>query len=33
MGIIPHGVEIDFALVYADYYFMESLMKKLKSES
>ena len=32
VGSIPHGVEIDVPLVYADYYFMESLLRNLKSE-
>ncbi len=31
VGSIPHGVEIDVPLVYADYYFMESLLRRSKS--
>ena len=30
VGSIPHGVEIDEPLVYADYYFLESLYRKMK---
>ncbi len=30
VGSIPHGVEIDVPLVYADYYFLEALNRKLK---
>jgi chondroitin AC lyase len=30
VGSIPHGVEIDVPLVYADYYFMESLYREMK---
>jgi unsaturated chondroitin disaccharide hydrolase len=33
VGSIPHGVEIDVPLVYADYYFMESILRFVKSES
>jgi hypothetical protein len=28
VGSIPHGVEIDVPLVYADYYFLEALYRK-----
>ncbi len=28
VGSIPHGVEIDVPLVYADYYFLEALVRK-----
>lgn len=33
VGSIPHGVEIDVPLVYADYYFLESILRynRLKS--
>ena len=27
VGSIPHGVEIDVPLVYADYYYLEALMR------
>ena len=30
VGSIPHGVEIDVPLVYADYYFLETLYRKSK---
>lgn len=30
VGSIPHGVEIDVPLVYADYYFLEALYRKSK---
>ena len=30
VGSIPHGVEIDLPLVYADYYFLEALNKTFK---
>jgi hypothetical protein len=30
VGSIPHGVEIDVPLVYADYYFLEALIWHLK---
>ena len=30
VGSIPHGVEIDVPLVYADYYFLEALYRKGK---
>lgn len=30
VGSIPHGVEIDVPLVYADYYFLESLYREMK---
>lgn len=30
VGSIPHGVEIDVPLVYADYYFLEMLYRKSK---
>ncbi|MBN1926751.1 MAG: BNR-4 repeat-containing protein [Prolixibacteraceae bacterium] len=32
VGSIPHGVEIDVPLVYADYYFLEALYRKQKLE-
>jgi unsaturated chondroitin disaccharide hydrolase len=32
VGSIPHGVEIDVPLVYADYYFLEALNRKLSIE-
>ena len=28
VGSIPHGAEIDVPLNYADYYFLEALMRK-----
>jgi chondroitin AC lyase len=28
VGSIPHGVEIDVPLVYADYYFLEALNRR-----
>ena len=28
VGSIPHGAEIDVPLNYADYYFLEGLMRK-----
>ncbi len=33
VGSIPHGVEIDVPLVYADYYFLEALLRHSKSDS
>ncbi len=30
VGSIPHGVEIDVPLVYADYYFLEALIREVK---
>ena len=30
VGSIPHGVEIDVPLVYADYYLLEALYRKGK---
>jgi len=30
VGSIPHGVEIDVPLIYADYYFLESLLRHSK---
>jgi chondroitin AC lyase len=27
VGSIPHGVEIDVPLIYADYYFLEALLR------
>lgn len=30
VGSIPHGVEIDVPLVYADYYFLEALIREMK---
>ncbi len=30
VGSIPHGVEIDVPLVYADYYFLEALLRHTK---
>jgi hypothetical protein len=30
VGSIPHGVEIDVPLVYADYYFLEALIRENK---
>ncbi len=30
VGSIPHGVEIDVPLVYADYYFLEALLRQKK---
>jgi chondroitin AC lyase len=32
VGSIPHGVEIDVPLVYADYYFLEALTRKTHIE-
>lgn len=32
VGSIPHGVEIDVPLVYADYYFLEALDRELKMQ-
>ena len=32
VGSIPHGVEIDVPLVYADYYFLEALNRKINIE-
>ncbi|MBL7971612.1 MAG: glycoside hydrolase family 88 protein [Prolixibacteraceae bacterium] len=32
VGSIPHGVEIDVPLNYADYYFLEALTRKMKLE-
>ena len=32
VGSIPHGAEIDVPLNYADYYFMEALQRKSKTE-
>ncbi len=32
VGSIPHGVEIDAPLVYADYYFLEVLSRKTGME-
>ncbi len=32
VGSIPHGVEIDVPLVYADYYFLEALIRYSKQE-
>ena len=32
VGSIPHGAEIDVPLNYADYYFLEALQRKSKSE-
>ncbi|MCG8310777.1 MAG: glycoside hydrolase family 88 protein [Cytophagales bacterium] len=32
VGSIPHGAEIDVPLVYADYYYVESLIRLHKSE-
>jgi len=32
VGSIPHGVEIDVPLVYADYYFLEALNRKVGVE-
>lgn len=29
VGSIPHGVEIDVPLVYADYYFLEAVIRKM----
>ncbi|WP_181304547.1 glycoside hydrolase family 88 protein [Rufibacter sp. XAAS-G3-1] len=31
VGSMPHGVEIDVPLVYADYYFLEALLRNKKS--
>lgn len=33
VGSIPHGHEIDTPLNYADYYFMEALLRKQHYES
>lgn len=33
VGSIPHGVEIDVPLIYADYYFLESLSRNSKLET
>jgi hypothetical protein len=30
VGSIPHGAEIDVPLNYADYYFLEALLRKKK---
>lgn len=30
VGSIPHGVEIDVPLVYADYYFLEAIYRQMK---
>ncbi len=32
VGSIPHGGEIDVPLVYADYYYLEALMRMLQNE-
>jgi unsaturated chondroitin disaccharide hydrolase len=32
VGSIPHGVEIDVPLVYADYYFLEALIRQGKTK-
>ena len=32
VGSIPHGVEIDVPLVYADYYLLEAMYRKMKLE-
>ena len=32
VGSIPHGQEIDVPLVYADYYYLEALLRKQKLE-
>ena len=32
VGSIPHGAEIDVPLNYADYYFLEALMRKRNME-
>ena len=32
VGSIPHGAEIDVPLNYADYYFLEALMRKRNLE-
>ena len=32
VGSIPHGAEIDVPLNYADYYFIEGLMRKRNLE-
>jgi uncharacterized protein YyaL (SSP411 family) len=32
VGSIPHSAEIDKPLVYADYYFLEALLRKIKLE-
>ena len=32
VGSIPHGVEIDVPLVYADYYFLEALLRQSKPD-
>ena len=33
VGSIPHGAEIDVPLNYADYYFLEGIMRKRDLES
>jgi len=33
VGSIPHGAEIDVPLVYADYYFLEALLRKKEMRS
>jgi unsaturated chondroitin disaccharide hydrolase len=33
VGSIPHGVEIDVPLVYADYYFLEALLRHSKLDN
>ena len=32
VGSIPHGAEIDVPLNYADYYFLEALIRKREME-
>jgi hypothetical protein len=32
VGSIPHGAEIDVPLVYADYYFLEALVRSVRAK-
>ena len=32
VGSIPHGVEIDVPLIYADYYFLEAMTRKIQND-
>ena len=31
VGSVPHGTEVDVPLVYADYYFLEALLRYRKA--
>jgi chondroitin AC lyase len=33
VGSIPHNNEIDVPIIYADYYFLEALLRKLKLDN